>query len=84
MKMIRRRTALLFASAATLAAFQTGVSAQPSRNLPIESLSVPDENSVADAYFYLLARALVIRQEHMDRSAPGFAYYVIKQKCLAG
>jgi hypothetical protein len=38
----------------------------------------PDDNTIADAYIYLLSRALVIRQEHMDRGAPGFAYNTIK------
>ena len=34
----------------------------------------PNDAAIADAYIYLLGRALVIRQEHMDRKAPGFAY----------
>lgn len=42
----------------------------------------PDEQTVADAYVYLLARALVIRQEHIDLKAPGFAYNVIKYNPL--
>jgi len=37
-----------------------------------------DEKTVAEAYIYLLGRALVIRQEHIDRGAPGFAYNTIK------
>ena len=32
---------------------------------------VPDEPTIADAYVYLLARTLVIRQEHMDLQAEG-------------
>lgn len=35
---------------------------------------VPDEQAIADAYIYLLARLLVIRQEHVDRSAVDFEY----------
>src|SRR5689334_4666316 len=38
----------------------------------------PDDATVEDAYVYLLGRALVVRQERMDRGAPGFAYNVIK------
>jgi len=36
------------------------------------------DGDVTDAYIYLLGRVLVIRQEHMDRGAPGFAYNTIK------
>lgn len=42
----------------------------------------PDDKTLADAYVYLLGRALVIRQEHMDRKAPGFAYNTIKYNPL--
>jgi len=38
----------------------------------------PDDNTIADAYIYLLGRVLVIRQEVMDRGATGFAYNTIK------
>jgi hypothetical protein len=38
----------------------------------------PDEKTITEAYIYLLGRVLVIRQENMDRSAPGFAYNTIK------
>ena len=38
----------------------------------------PDNNTITDAYIYLLGRALVIRQEHMDRGAPGFTYNTIR------
>jgi hypothetical protein len=38
----------------------------------------PDDQTIADAYIYLLGRALVIRQEHTDRKEPGFAYNKIK------
>ncbi|MCB8819764.1 DUF1214 domain-containing protein [Microvirga rosea] len=41
------------------------------------SVPGPNEATLADAYIYLLGRALVIRQEHMDRKAPGFAYNTI-------
>lgn len=37
-----------------------------------------DKNTVADAYVYLLGRALVVRQEHTDLKEPGVAYNVIK------
>jgi hypothetical protein len=38
----------------------------------------PDEKTLYDAYVYLLGRALVIRQEHMDRRGDAFAYNEIK------
>ena len=45
-------------------------------------LTVPQENldkqTVTDAYVYLLARALAIRQEHTDLKEPGITYNVIK------
>ena len=44
-------------------------------------LTVPQENldkqTVTDAYVYLLARALAIRQEHTDLKEPGITYNVI-------
>jgi hypothetical protein len=45
-------------------------------------LRAPDERTVADAYVYLLGRALVIRQEHIDRRGEGFAYNTIKYNPL--
>jgi len=42
----------------------------------------PDERTVTDAYTYLLGRLLVIRQEQMDRKAPGFAWNAIKYNPL--
>lgn len=42
----------------------------------------PDEKTVADAYIYLLGRALVIRQEHIDRRGDAFAYNAIKYNPL--
>ena len=41
-----------------------------------------DEKTLTDAYAYLLGRTLVIRQEHMDRKGPGFAYNTIKYNPL--
>ena len=35
------------------------------------------DQSLLDAYTYLLSRFLVVRQEHMDRAADGFAYNTI-------
>ncbi len=37
-----------------------------------------DQQTVADAYVYLLGRAIVIRQEQTDLKEPGVAYNVIK------
>jgi hypothetical protein len=37
-----------------------------------------DPKTVADAYVYLLGRALAIRQEHTDLKEPGVTYNVIK------
>ena len=42
----------------------------------------PDEQTIYDAYTYLLGRMLVIRQEHMDRGGDGFAYNAIKYNPL--
>jgi hypothetical protein len=42
----------------------------------------PDEKTLSEAYTYLLGRALVIRQEHMDRRGDGFAYNAIKYNPL--
>jgi len=43
----------------------------------------PDEKTVTDAYLYLLDRALVIRQEHLDRNGKDFAYNTVKYNPLA-
>src|SRR6266567_1172875 len=40
------------------------------------------DQDITDAYTYLLGRALVIRQEHMDRKGEGFAYNKIKYNPL--
>lgn len=37
----------------------------------------PDDDAVESAYLYLLARALVVRQERKDAAAAGFAYNAI-------
>lgn len=42
----------------------------------------PDDRTVADAWVYLLGRVLVIRQEHIDRGGPGFAYNTVKYNPL--
>ncbi|HRV59884.1 MAG TPA: hypothetical protein P5138_04590, partial [Solirubrobacterales bacterium] len=42
----------------------------------------PDEQAIADAYVYLLARMLVIRQEGIDASEEGFAYNKVKYNPL--
>ena len=47
-----------------------------------DSMQMPDEKIIVDAYTYLLGRMLVIRQEHMDRKAEGFAYNAIKYNPL--
>lgn len=41
-----------------------------------------DEQTIADAYIYLLGRALAIRQEQTDSKAPGFEYNAIKYNPL--
>ncbi|WP_420992401.1 DUF1214 domain-containing protein [Cupriavidus sp. 30B13] len=45
---------------------------------PAAAQVLPDRQTVADAYVYLLGRALVIRQEHADLAEPGIGYNVIK------
>src|SRR6476661_645760 len=42
----------------------------------------PNEKTLSEAYTYLLGRALVIRQEHMDRRGDAFAYNAIKYNPL--
>src|SRR5688500_3828819 len=42
----------------------------------------PDAQTIADAYIYLLGRALVIRQEHVDLDGTGADYNVIDHKPL--
>jgi hypothetical protein len=44
--------------------------------------SAPDEETITEAYVYLLGRALVIRQEHTDLSEKGVAYNTIKYNPL--
>ncbi len=47
-----------------------------------QTLQKPDEKTLSDAYVYLLGRALVIRQEHMDRHGDSFAYNTIRYNPL--
>ena len=47
-----------------------------------DSMPMPDEKTIVDAYTYLLGRMLVIRQEHMDKKGDGFAYNAIKYNRL--
>jgi hypothetical protein len=42
----------------------------------------PDEETLSDAYAYLLGRALTIRQEHIDLRGEGFSYNAIKYNPL--
>lgn len=42
----------------------------------------PDEETITDAYLYLLGRVLVIRQERIDSGAAGFAYNQISYNPL--
>lgn len=42
----------------------------------------PDDRIIEQAYLYLLGRILVLRQEHTDRAAAGFAYNQIKYNPL--
>jgi len=44
--------------------------------------AAPDLATISDAYIYLLGRVLVIRQEHSDRQAKGFAYNTIRYNPL--
>jgi hypothetical protein len=39
-----------------------------------ETIPVPDEKTIAEAYTYLLSRMLVIRQELTDLKEPGVDY----------
>jgi len=42
----------------------------------------PSEQTIADAYVYLLGRALVVRQEQIDRKGDGFTFNTIKYNPL--
>ncbi|MEJ2532266.1 MAG: DUF1214 domain-containing protein [Halioglobus sp.] len=44
----------------------------------VSALENIDKDTVADAYIYLLGRALVVRQENSDLQEPGIDYNVIK------
>jgi hypothetical protein len=44
--------------------------------------TIPDRQTLADAYIYLLGRALVIRQERIDLREPGFTYNTIRYNPL--
>lgn len=63
MHLNRRAMLALMAAAGTLAWGRVGASTTP-----------PSDEVIEQAYLYLLGRMLVIRQEHMDRAAPQFAY----------
>lgn len=60
--------------------FLAGTAAVPVVNMRAlaESVAKVDEKTIADAYIYLLGRALVVRQEHLDRGSSGFVYNTIK------
>jgi hypothetical protein len=57
------------------------VSAQTSMTA-VQPAGKPDEQTLSDAYIYLLSRLLVIRQEQTDSKASGFAYNAIKYNPL--
>jgi hypothetical protein len=48
----------------------------------MQTVAAPDDKSLADAYVYLLGRALVIRQEQIDKNGEGFSYNAIKYNPL--
>ncbi len=47
-----------------------------------ETISVPDEKTIEEAFRYLLSRMLVIRQEHTDLKEAGVDYNLIKYNPL--
>lgn len=64
-----------------LSAAAPGTGLSPSSYVPARR-AMPDTKTVADAYTYLLSRALVIRQEVNDLSEKGVTYNVIKYNSL--
>ncbi len=76
--MISRRASMALLAFLAIGTAATGPASAQSSKPP----QAPDSKTVADAYIYLLGRALVIRQEHMDRKGPGFAYNEIKYNPL--
>jgi hypothetical protein len=53
---------------------------RPAAGPPVAT--VTDLATITDAYVYLLGRALVIRQERLDRKAKGFAYNTLRYNPL--
>ena len=66
----------------TLVALFTGLSVTLVSSYPAMALGSVNEQIVKDAYIYMLGRALVVRQEHMDLKEPGIGYNVIKYNPL--
>ena len=80
-----------FAHAAVATAFiwllgTTGLQPAYAQGLPKlaakPSIAKPADETIADAYLYLLGRVLVIRQEQADSKEKGFAYNTIKYNPL--
>src|SRR6266702_3390050 len=74
----RRQALALLASVSIVSALKSAAFAQSGPH----AAAKPDDKTIADAYVYLLGRALVIRQEHIDLRGPAFAYNVIKYNPL--
>ncbi|MCX5729613.1 MAG: DUF1254 domain-containing protein, partial [Nitrospirae bacterium] len=66
----------------TLVALFTGLFVTLATPHPLAATESVDKQIVNDAYIYMLGRALVVRQEHMDLKEPGIGYNVIKYNPL--
>ncbi|MCB1495831.1 MAG: DUF1254 domain-containing protein [Bauldia sp.] len=60
-----------------IAAISAAVLAILLASVPAFAADAPDEETLSDAYVYLLGRGLAIRQEHIDAAAADFEYNVI-------
>jgi hypothetical protein len=76
--MIAQGWTLKRASSAILGVILMTTGSVSAQTLPAK----PDQSIVSEAYNYLLARALVVRQERIDQRGDGFAYNTIKYNPL--
>jgi hypothetical protein len=73
-----RRETLVLLATASVASNVSSALVRAAHAQAAEPAMKPDDETIANAYVYLLGCALVIRQEHIDRGAPGFAYNTIR------
>src|SRR2546430_1797286 len=78
-KISRRAVLIVGTSIAVTSGFGGSCAQSPAGTVQsAEHAAPPDVATIEAAYIYLLSRALVLRQENIDRGAAGFAYNMIK------